>query len=69
VVHRDDITCHISDRLGDVVNKVRATGKEACIVTTEEGVVLGRIHGKTLEDAPNALVEDVMESGPTTVRN
>ncbi len=33
-----------------------------------EGVVLGRLRAQTLGADPQALVEAVMESGPTTVR-
>jgi CBS domain-containing protein len=37
-------------------------------VTNDEGIVLGRLGTRALRGDPQALVEDVMESGPTTTR-
>jgi predicted transcriptional regulator len=65
---RDDITCALTDRIGDVVARVRAAGKDACVVVTDGGVVLGRVRGEALEATPDSRVEQVMESGPTTTR-
>jgi len=33
-----------------------------------DGVVMGRLRGEAWEQEPSAVVGDVMESGPTTVR-
>ncbi len=68
VARRDDITCALTDRIGDVVARVRAAGKDACVVVTDGGVVLGRVRGEALEATPDSRVEQVMESGPTTTR-
>ncbi len=68
IVRRDDVMCHLEDRLGDAAGKVRAAGKDACIVVTDGDVVLGRVRGEALDADPDALVESVMESGPTTFR-
>lgn len=62
------MTCQLSDRLGNVVEKLREAGKDTCIVVTDGNVILGRLRGRALEGDPNALVEEVMESGPTTTR-
>jgi len=68
VVRRDDITCRLTDRLGDVASKVREAGKESCVVVADGNVVLGRVRGSALDSNPDSLVEEVMESGPTTIR-
>ena len=68
IVRRDDVTCQLEDRLGDAAGRIRAAGKDACIVVTDGNIVLGRVRGEALDADPNALVESVMESGPTTFR-
>jgi CBS domain-containing protein len=67
-VRRDVPTCRLTERLGDVAERVNAAGQDVCIVTTEEGVVLGRLRGEALSAEPEASVESVMEAGPTTIR-
>ena len=61
------MTCRLADRLGDVAAKVRAVGKETCVVVTDGGILLGRVRGEALDGDPEAKVEEVMESDPTTV--
>ncbi len=68
MVRGDDVACHLGDRLGEALKRVRTMGKEACIVVNDRHVVLGRIRGRALDGDPNALVEDVMRSGPSTIR-
>ena len=68
VARHDDVICSLTDALDDAVKKTRETGNDACIVTTDGGVVLGRVRSKALEGDPGALVEEIMEAGPTTVR-
>ncbi len=68
VVQRDVQTCRPAERLGDVAERVKAAGQNVCIVTSEEGVVLGRLRSDALGGDPDASVESVMESGPTTIR-
>ncbi len=43
IARRDDVTCRPTDRISDVIDRVGAAGKETCIVTTDGGVVLGRV--------------------------
>jgi CBS domain-containing protein len=38
------------------------------VVTTENGVVLGDLRGKALEERPEASVEQVMNPAPSTYR-
>ena len=68
VVRGDDIVCHLGERLGDSVERVRAAGKDVCIVVNDYHVVLGRVRGRAFDNDPNAVIEDVMQSGPSTIR-
>ncbi len=68
VARRDDCACHLGDRLGDVVTRLRAAGKDTCIVVDDHHIVLGRVRGRALEGDPNVSMEDVMRSGPSTIR-
>ncbi len=68
VARCDDVTCRPTDRISDVIDRVRAAGKEACIVTTDGGVILGRVRADRLDGDAQEPVEEVMELGPTTAR-
>ncbi len=68
IVRGDDIVCHLGERLGDSVDRIRAAGKDVCIVVNDHHVVLGRVRGGALAGDPNAMIEDVMQSGPSTIR-
>lgn len=68
MVRGDDIACHIGEKLGDVAKRVRAAGKNVCIVVNDRHIVLGRIRGRALDGDPNSLVEDVMQPGLSTIR-
>ena len=67
-VRGGDIVCHLGDRLGDSVERIRIAGKNACIVVDDRHVVLGRVRGRALSGDPDAAIEDVMQSGPSTIR-
>jgi CBS domain-containing protein len=68
VVHRDVPTCHLTDRLGDVRDNVRAAGWESCVVVDDRRVVLGRIRGDVWDGDLDRTADAVMRAGPTTVR-
>ncbi len=68
VLRSGDMACHLGDRLGDVADRVHAAGGDACIVVDGHHVVLGRVRGQALDGDPDAMVEDVMRSGPSTIR-
>ena len=68
VVRRNVPTCRIGDRLADMMRGVKEAEQNVCIVASEDGVVLGRLRGEALAADPDATVESVMESGPTTIR-
>jgi CBS domain-containing protein len=68
-VARTDVpTCELTDRAGEVRERMRATGWDQCLVVNEHHVVLGRLRGKRLEAPPETPVEQIMEPGPTTFR-
>ncbi len=68
VARRDDVTCRPTDRISEVIERVRAAGKETCIVTTDGGVILGRLRTDRLDVDAQVQVEELMELGPTTTR-
>jgi len=59
-------TCRLDERLPLVRDRAAAAG--LCIVTTEGGIVLGRLREKHLDRTDDLPAEAVMEPGPTTVR-
>src|SRR5213594_1499680 len=65
---RDVPTCGLTERVGEVNERVRRAGWAICVVVNEERVVLGLLWGKGLDAAPETPVEEVMEYGPSTVR-
>lgn len=66
---RTDVpTCRIDERLGDVAERVRANGWEACIVVNDGRIVFGILRSKQLGDDAAKRVGDAMVSGPSTFR-
>ena len=61
-------TCEPGDRLGDVRARTFDAGRDECIVVDCGGLVAGRLRAPIWEGDPDAMVESVMEPGPTTVR-
>ena len=68
VVHRDVPTCSLAERLGDVRTRAIAAGWDACVVVSQERVVLGLLRARELQADPQLLVEHVMRPGPSTYR-
>ena len=68
VVRRDVPTCALGERLGDVRNRVAAAGWDACVVVSQDRVVLGLLRARELRADPDLLVERVMRPGPSTYR-
>ena len=61
-------TCGLADRIADVVERVRADGRETCVVVNDQGIVLGLLRKNALAADPQSKVEDVMSPGPKTFR-
>jgi CBS domain-containing protein len=68
VVRRDVPTCSLGERLGDVRSRADAAGWDACVVVSQDRVVLGLLRDAELRADPGLLVEQVMRPGPSTYR-
>jgi CBS domain-containing protein len=68
VVRRDVPTCSLGERLGDIRDRAAAAGWDACVVVSEDRVVLGLLRAGELQADPGLLVERVMRPGPSTFR-
>jgi len=68
VVRRDVPTCFLTEKLGEVHRCCEEAGWNVCLVVNHSNVLMGRLRGKTWHEDPEAIVEDVMENGPTTFR-
>ncbi len=65
---RDVPTCGPSERVGAVRQRVKAAGRDACVVVNEQRVVLGLLGPYEFGADDEARVEDAMERGPSTFR-
>jgi CBS domain-containing protein len=61
-------TCRLRDPLTTVKEKAGRSPTGLCPVVTEQGTVLGLCEFDSLPDDPKLVAEDVMKSGPTTLR-
>jgi CBS domain-containing protein len=68
VLRRDVPTCSLDERLGDVRDRAVAAGWDACVVVSQDRVVLGLLRAKELYADPDLPVEQVMRPGPSTYR-
>ena len=60
--------CGLGTSVGDSSRAITQSGDAFCLVLNDEGVVLGRLRKKHLDETSDVAVETVMETGPTTVR-
>ncbi len=66
---RSDVpTCQLEETMADVRERVFAAGWDECVLIDCDGTVAGRLRDSAWEQDEAATVEDIMESGPTTVR-
>ncbi len=68
LAQREVPTCGLAERVGDVHERVRAAGRDACVVVNAERIVLGVLRGKAWEHDPRTAAEQAMRSGPSTFR-
>jgi CBS domain-containing protein len=61
-------TCVLGSSVGDSARAMEGSGDTFCLVVNDEGVVLGRLRKKHRDPDSNEIVDNVMETGPTTVR-
>jgi CBS domain-containing protein len=69
-VMRDDaVTCGLTDRVGEVYERVKESPYGFALVISTGGCVLGRLRASALQECdPGSSAEAVMESGPSTIR-
>jgi len=65
---KDTPTCALDERVGDVSDRVKATGSDSCVVVNEQRVVLGLLRAKELAQDRDLLIEQAMRPGPSTFR-
>lgn len=67
---RDEVvTAHPDDTVADVRARVTRSAHRFALVTSADGVLLGRLRGDNLTDnAATLRVGEVMEGGPSTLR-
>jgi Mg/Co/Ni transporter MgtE len=68
VARRDVPTCRMDEPIGEVRERVRAAGWDACVVVNEERVVFGLLRQEELEQEGDETVEQVMRPAPSTFR-
>jgi Mg/Co/Ni transporter MgtE len=68
VAQRDVPTCGPRQRVGDLRDRVRADGRDVCVVIDAERVVLGLVDLEALSGDPATPVENVMTPDPVTFR-
>ena len=69
VATRDRLhACVLGSLVEDSARAMQESGDTFCLVLNEAGIVMGRLRQKDREMVRGKLVEDVMETGPTTVR-
>jgi CBS domain-containing protein len=68
VARKDVPTARLDERLGDVRERVHATGWDAVVVTNAERVVFGLLRSRELEKDPDLRIDQAMRPGPSTFR-
>jgi CBS domain-containing protein len=68
VARKDVPTSGLNERLGDVRDRVRASGWEAVVVVDDQRVVLGLLRSKELGKDADLRMEQAMRPGPSTYR-
>jgi CBS domain-containing protein len=68
VARKDAPTASLSERVGDVRERVRSAGVEAAVVVDAHGVVLGLLGAKELEKDAELTAEAAMKAAPSTFR-
>ena len=66
LVRRHLPRCLLSERLGDI--SARMSGWSWCAVVNDEGILLGQLRRRQLDERPEARADEAMENGPSTYR-
>jgi Mg/Co/Ni transporter MgtE len=68
VARHDVPTCRLDEPIGEVRERARAAGWDACVVVNDQRVVFGLLRAGELQRGQDQPVEQVMRPGPTTFR-
>jgi Mg/Co/Ni transporter MgtE len=69
IARRDVPTCRLGEAIGEVRDRVRASGADLCVVVDAARVVLGLLSRAAIQSADDGTpVEALMDAAPTTVR-
>jgi Mg/Co/Ni transporter MgtE len=68
VARRDVPTCRLDESIGQVRERVRAAGWDACVVVNDQRVVLGLLRHEELQRGQDEAIEQRMRPGPSTFR-
>lgn len=68
VARRNVATCQPDETVAEAARRTAQLGDASCLVVDPDGVVLGRLRGRALDERSDTRVDTVMEEGPTTVR-
>src|SRR2546427_11479805 len=66
VAERDVPTCKLHERVGDLRERVRAAGRDVCVVVDAGRVVLGIVDAEALAGDSATMVESIMKPAPVT---
>lgn len=67
IARREPPTCRVDESVAEVIDRL-PEGWDMCVVTTENGVVVGVLGRGALRGATTATVESAMTPGPSTIR-
>jgi Mg/Co/Ni transporter MgtE len=65
---QDVAVATLGEHVDAIAGRAHNTPYGFAYVVSEDGVLLGRLRRRALESDANALLDDVMEPGPSTVR-
>jgi CBS domain-containing protein len=68
VARRDVPTCRLDEPIGEVRERVREAGWDACVVVNDERIVFGILRERELDQGTDQPVERFMRPGPSTFR-
>ena len=68
LARNDVVTCGLDDQIGDVAPRIAASAYGFALVLSRTCVLLGRLRSSALDAPPDTPAEQLMESGPSTVR-
>jgi len=68
VARQDVVTCHQSERVGDVRPRVESSPYGFALVVADGDILLGRLRRAALQGDSEVTAEAAMEPGPSTVR-